>query len=254
MNVIVSHEPRHYSQRLFFGEQLSGFQLKNQGTSISPLTLALLEDSSWYIANYTVSSEMSYGRGAGCSFARGGCAVNADGVIQISSQSKGFYCSERGKMGCSAAHSHKAMCDFLRPTSMDSMQDDACPMFIRGAIDCTNASTDSRLTLPDEVYHKSSKCFLTTEGEPMCLRAKCNEDAQGIDIHYESEVFTCVRNDQIFETESGLRIECPRIAAVCPSLFCPSNCSARGVCDEDRNGKRSCICDDPFELSPGCWG
>ncbi len=38
------------------------------------------------------------------------------------------------------------------------------------------------------------------------------------------------------------------------SLSCPSNCSGRGVCDEDSDGNHVCICDDPFDNSPGCWG
>lgn len=242
------------AQSLFFGEQMSGFQVNNQGAIISPLTLALLEDSSWFIANYTLSTEMPFGRGAGCSFARDACKVNADGDIRISAQGKGFHCDEIGKMGCSATHSHKARCDFLHPTSISSIHDDVCPMYVRGAIDCANSSNGSISTHPGEVYSKSSKCFLTTEGEPLCLQATCNKDRQGIDIHYENELFACVHDDQIFDTKKGLLIKCPRIAAVCPSLICPSNCAARGVCDEDRNGKHTCICDDPFDSSPGCWG
>jgi hypothetical protein len=58
---------------------------------------------------------------------------------------------------------------------------------------------------------------------------------------------------EIIDTTKGLRIECPRIASVCLDMVCPSNCLERGVCDEDRDGKHSCICDDPFNDTPGCW-
>lgn len=243
------------NKRLFFGEQLSGFQIAAEGqvTSISPLTLALLEDSSWYLANYTVSSEMSFGRGAGCQFAHGSCDVDDDGAIQVNAHGKGFHCAEIGKMGCDITHSFKARCDTLVGGG-SSRHGDICPMYVRGAIDCAHGTPDSPSTLPGEVYGESSKCFLTDEGQPICLRGTCNEEKQGVDIRYEDEVFTCTRDGQIIDTQNGLRIECPRIAAVCPGMVCPSNCSARGVCDEDRDGKYTCICDDPFDDSPGCWG
>lgn len=177
-------------------------------------------------------------------------------------------------MGCDVTHSFKAKCDLLHHTVVTSFHDlvgrstmpyssnsdgATCPMYVRGAIDCSaadrgpSASTSSP-SIPGEVYGKSSKCFVTDEGEPICLRGVCNEEKQSIDVHYEGEVFTCVRDGDMIDTGKGVRIECPRLAAVCPSLVCPSNCSGRGVCDEDRDGKHSCICDDPFDETPGCWG
>lgn len=257
-------------ERLFFGEQASGVQIsaKNKkGPTISPLTLALLEDSSWYIANYTISTEIPFGRGAGCQFSRGGCAVD-NGIVQGSStQSKGFHCSEIGTMGCDVSHSFKARCDLLHPTSDASTHDliaglasaqnaGVCPMYIRGAINCNDEGIkkDSFLKLPDEVYGKTSKCFLTDEGQPMCIPGLCNEETQTIDFSYKDVVFSCQHDGDIIDTKKGVRIECPRIAAVCPRLVCPSNCSGRGVCDEDREGKHTCICDDPFDESLGCWG
>ena len=35
---------------------------------VSPLTLAALEDSGWYLANYSKASALTWGRGLGCSF------------------------------------------------------------------------------------------------------------------------------------------------------------------------------------------
>ena len=238
--------------------------------TISPLTLALLEDSSWYTANYTISSEMPFGRGAGCQFAHDGggtCVVDDEGTrhVQVSdTHGKGFHCSAKGKLGCDVTHSFKAKCDLLHyPTDVASFSSlvpsssDVCPMHIRGAIDCSQegpAEGYDTTSSTGEVYGESSKCFLTEEGEPLCLQGTCNEEKQGVDITFEDEVYTCTRDGEMIDTKNGLRIECPRIAAICPSLICPSNCSGRGVCDEDREGRQSCICDDPFDDSPGCWG
>lgn len=250
---------------------MGGAQTQNKGSTISPLTLAILEDSSWYTANYSVSSEMPFGRGAGCQFAHDGggtCEVDHNGIRHVkvsSTNGKGFHCTQKGKMGCDVTHSFKARCDLLHfPTDVASSHSsvpsdsDVCPMNIRDAIDCTQAvvinEDDSSAILRGEVYGESSKCFLTDEGQPMCLKGTCNEEKQGIDITFEDEIFTCTRDGEIIDTNKGARIECPRIAAVCPSLICPSNCSGRGVCDEDRDGRQSCICDDPFDESAGCWG
>ena len=270
-------------QHLFFGEQVSAFQtiIATQGSQerndhqpangISPFTLALLEDSSWYIANYTMSTESSFGRGAGCEFARrhqgssNDCAVSPRNDTSrhdtaMSSVQESYYCSEIGSMGCDITHSFKAQCDLLNQqtspashaVSPTGRNDDVCPMYVRGAVDCSNEG-DYSVNIPGEVYGEGSKCFLTDEGQPICLQGVCNEKTQMIDIYHEGSVFVCKHDGQIIDTKT-IRIQCPRIAAICPHLICPSNCSGRGVCDEDRDGKHTCICDDPFDETPGCWG
>ena len=100
-------------QHVFYSEELTGFEAtSSKGPSISPLTLALLEDSSWYTANYKVSAETSFGRGAGCQFARSGCLFD-EASSEINSDASTFHCTEIGEMGCDASHSYKARCDFL---------------------------------------------------------------------------------------------------------------------------------------------
>lgn len=88
-------------------------------------------------------------------------------------------------------------------------------MYIRGAINCSGNDTDP-FGIPGEVFGESSKCFLTDQGEPMCLKSTCNETKQSIDVLYENETFSCTRDGQIIDTKKGIRIECPRVAAVCP--------------------------------------
>jgi leishmanolysin-like peptidase len=234
---------------VFYSEELTGFEAtSSKGPSISPLTLALLEDSSWYTANYKVSAETSFGRGAGCQFARSGCLFD-EASSEINSDASIFHCLEIGEMGCDASHSHKARCDFL-----DSVGSSFCPMHAREPISCTDSS--AFLATQGEFFGDSSKCFHTSKGEPMCLRGECNTLTSTIDVYYDDKKLTCQKDDQIIEVDpnTGLQIKCPKIAVVCPSLSCPSNCSGRGVCDRDKDGKHSCICDDPFDTSPGCYG
>lgn len=44
-----------------------------QNPIISRITLALLEDTGWYIANYSMAGEMSWGRALGCDFVMKSC-------------------------------------------------------------------------------------------------------------------------------------------------------------------------------------
>jgi len=105
--------PFHVLQHLFYSEDMTGFEAAStRGPSISPLTLAVLEDSSWYTANYKVSVETSFGRGAGCQFAGSGCHADETSA-KFSTPFSGFHCSEIGEMGCDASHSYKATCDFV---------------------------------------------------------------------------------------------------------------------------------------------
>jgi len=241
--------------RVFFGEQLTSFQWgasQWDGPVISPLTLALLEDSSWYTANYTHSTETSFGRSSGCSFARGSCRVD-DGYED---HHKGFHCSKIGRGGCDLTHSFKAQCDRLHPSTgiFESSQEiDMCPMYVRGVINCADATDISAVTArPGEYYGESSKCIFTDGGIPLCLKGTCNEMDQSLEVQYQDEVFECKRDGQIIDTMLGVQIDCPRLASVCPSLVCPSNCSGRGVCDEDGDSRYSCICDDPIDETDNC--
>lgn len=44
-----------------------------QSPVFSRITLALMEDSGWYKANYSMASPLSWGKGLGCSFAMKSC-------------------------------------------------------------------------------------------------------------------------------------------------------------------------------------
>lgn len=44
-----------------------------QSPVFSRITLALMEDSGWYKANYSMASPLSWGKGLGCSFVMKSC-------------------------------------------------------------------------------------------------------------------------------------------------------------------------------------
>merc|ERR1712157_356046 len=58
-----------WDERYFFGEDWTPSDIHVEGFfRFSSLTLALLEDSSWYKANFKNARTNSFGHGAGCGF------------------------------------------------------------------------------------------------------------------------------------------------------------------------------------------
>jgi len=105
----------HWDERLFYPEALSGV-ISPTANILSSLTLALMEDSGWYKANYTVSQMSPWGLGAGCEFVSDPCLIPpAEGaeegtVPTIPDYSRGFFCNREGEKGCSSELSHKLAC------------------------------------------------------------------------------------------------------------------------------------------------
>ncbi|MFH4975951.1 hypothetical protein AB6A40_002660 [Gnathostoma spinigerum] len=61
----------HWEKRLFENEAMTGTHTQNP--VYTRLTLALLEDSGWYKANYSIAEELQWGKGLGCDFAMKSC-------------------------------------------------------------------------------------------------------------------------------------------------------------------------------------
>ena len=61
----------HWEKRIFHNEAMTGTDSTNP--VFSRITLALLEDSGWYIPDYDKAQPLSWGAGAGCDFATKSC-------------------------------------------------------------------------------------------------------------------------------------------------------------------------------------
>jgi len=87
----------HWDERLFYPEALSGV-ISPTTNILSSLTLALFEDSGWYLANYTSSQMSPWGLGVGCDFVEKPCLLNnTQGETFVPEYSEGFFC----KTACS---------------------------------------------------------------------------------------------------------------------------------------------------------
>ncbi|CAH8517889.1 unnamed protein product [Schistosoma turkestanicum] len=61
----------HWEKRLLENDLMTATYTNS--FRISPITLAMMEDTGWYISNYALSQSFSWGRGRGCTFATGSC-------------------------------------------------------------------------------------------------------------------------------------------------------------------------------------
>eukprot|EP00804_Cyclotella_cryptica_P028506 CCRYP_014798-RB/>CCRYP_014798-RB protein AED:0.04 eAED:0.04 QI:2126/1/1/1/0.85/0.62/8/1277/1088 len=232
---------------------------------MTPLSLAILEDSSWYRANFTSATTPSFGRAAGCGFIYERCISKS----KIPDYSSGYFCNtlDDSRTGCDFTHRNKAGCDLSRyakpppkfqyfyPESPDfgSVYEDVdhCPMRSKHLASC---SSDTRISssFVGEFFDERSRCYETDAGSSICLESVCNTDDKSLSFVVQGKSFPCKFHGEVIDVGLGYSVVCPRIAAVCPDLVCPSNCSGKGICDYCKEIP-VCICDNPFDESPGCW-
>lgn len=101
----------HWDERLYYPETMTAI-ISPTTNIFSSLTLALMEDSGWYLANYTVTKMSPWGLGAGCSFPNDLCLVPGD-PPQIPEYSTGFFCAQESEKGCSPELTHKLACSVV---------------------------------------------------------------------------------------------------------------------------------------------
>ena len=251
--------------RYHFDEDMVLGTTADTAFSLSPLTLALFEDSSWYKADFSKATVPLFGRGAGCGFVEGECVSKS---YSVPDYSDGFFCGDvvegdvlfdRKPSSCDYTHSHKADCEILIQKDAkdessvikdNSKADSQCPMRTDKITSCFDTSNSPSMT--GEVYSSNSRCFDTNTPESVCLQSFCNAVDSKIDIVVDGKVFQCDYEGQ--EVDLGdYSILCPRLAVICPHLVCPSNCSGKGICDYCRDVP-VCVCDNPFDNTAGCYG
>jgi hypothetical protein len=253
--------------RYHFDEDMTKIaQNQDAAYAISPLSLALLEDSSWYKANFRAATTPTFGRGAGCGFVEGDCISKGN----IPDYSVGYFCSSSealgARSGCDHTHHNKAGCDlipyanppenfqYFQPDNPDfgsQFSDvDYCPMRSKHLISCSSEKVTS--TLIGESFEENSRCYETDAGIPVCLETICNPLEKTLSFLVQGKIFHCSYHGQVINVGSGYSVVCPRIAAVCPDLVCPSNCSGKGTCDYCKEVPE-CICDNPFDHTEGCF-
>lgn len=149
-----------------------------------------MEDSGWYLANYTNSRMSPWGLGAGCEFVEEFClSLNDAGEVAVPSFSNGFFCSIGASKGCSSEHTHKLACTVLdynyyspvvlpddiyqyfpnEPSKGGPRQADYCPVFGTtydnlkiDDLRCTNAANTPSLNVYRCVFFICISCYQET--------------------------------------------------------------------------------------------
>jgi len=279
----------HWEERTFYPEALTS--VISPTTNInSPLTLALMEDSGWYVANYSNSVLSPWGLGVGCDFVNKKCLqTDASGDTFIPDYSKGFFCKAPNARGCASGLTHKMACTVLDYslyyppipppsrfqyfTTSDTLggpeEIDYCPVFgstYSGLkpeqLECANPKNLDQFNIFSEYYGDNSKCFETNTGSGRCYEAQCILTERVLKVNVRGTWYTCEKDFQeiTFQTNAAGILDgvltCPRLSTACPDLYCPANCAGRGTCDfentENGTAVPKCKCFNQTDTSPAC--
>mmetsp|Transcript_7887 Transcript_7887/g.14864 ORF Transcript_7887/g.14864 Transcript_7887/m.14864 type:complete len:754 (+) Transcript_7887:177-2438(+) len=265
----------HWDERQFYPESLSGV-ISPTTVTLSPVTLALFEDSGWYSANYTKAQIMPWGHGAGCDFVRKPCLIKdqSTGATSIPDYGLGYFCTDANQRGCSPSHYYKMGCTLLdydvfinspnpppqfqyfsQPSLGGLIQADYCPVYGSSYranahdLDCRDPNNGAVVDFYGEDYGEDSTCFessTATGRSGRCYRSFCNLELRKLQVWVNDKWETCesdfqeirIRADPLAATLAS-SITCPKITSVCPDMFCPVNCAGRGICNwenRDENG------------------
>ena len=131
----------------------------------SALTLALLEDSGWYKANYSLADALFWGRGLGCDFAKDKC-IDASETPQ-----EGFCTDDSPAYGCTLDHHTKGYCNVVTGAVGSDV-----PSNMQYFADSSNPFTSMDLDLADHCPHyrgfANGRCDISTNAPAHNFRAE----------------------------------------------------------------------------------
>ncbi|XP_026805367.1 leishmanolysin-like peptidase [Rhopalosiphum maidis] len=104
----------HWEKRIFENEAMTGTHTQNP--VYSRLTLALMEDTGWYKANYSLAQDLSWGKNLGCDFVTKSCKQWMD-MKRAKSQSIHPFCNKVKRdpleTECTDDRSSVALCNLV---------------------------------------------------------------------------------------------------------------------------------------------
>ncbi|KAK3236178.1 hypothetical protein CYMTET_53663, partial [Cymbomonas tetramitiformis] len=228
----------HWEKRLFYTEVMVG----SGGTGrryLSNMTLAVLEDTGWYLPNYYMGAYQGWGNDQGCSFVTGGCAAQGD-----------VFCSGGGNAECTWDNREVGTC------YADGLMD-GCRVALgysnRQCFESWDASQFSAFW--GQEYHPTARCFLeapdtwrnlqgaSRSGSAGCYAAQCvgTGDEQKLQVRLEGVWRDCPLGQYVEASSFGVGYQsgrigpCPAAGSVCPGLSCSEEgCSGRGLCHAGR--------------------
>eukprot|EP01083_Nonionella_stella_P112168 329613_1 len=226
---------------------------------LSDFTLALMEDTGWYVMDYDYSDTFTWGYHEGCAFFTADCISKSTTNTNFDQ----YWCTETADDGCSYDYSTVAQCmnqhsgvvpsqfkyysdpSFAGPQSHDYCAfrtPDTHPMYtdyeqicwdLRGntyspseAYPTVRFGIDSRCVEVDDGNAKSGHCFQHECIGWDAIHHRYNAIKMMINDGSE-ETMTCLRNQksQWIESQSlSVHIKCPNVDAICGTTRKPFGC------------------------------
>jgi len=229
----------HFERRVFLYEVMTSGIIPGQ--RVSEFTLAALEGSGWYVADYSFAEPFFFGEGQGCDFYNGP-KINADTEE---------YCAEERSMGCAPTGRGGGKC-------RKDFKSDGYKYYVPTlAHDCENAEAEDNASLQGfESFGKNagSKCFTGTLGfeksqqktNSFCFKFQCQ--GEGLDTVLEVSIGNkkaiCQAAGPMTVDGFSGELNCPDPLAYCKTVgqqYCPRNCMGRGDCINNQ-----CRCEPGF--------
>ena len=111
----VGTEYTHWEKRLFENEAMTGTY--TQDPVFSKITFALMEDTGWYRANYSLADELDWGKGLGCLFTESSCKTWMENHLRMKKSGDPFcYTIKKTplRMRCTHSRESVALCNLRK--------------------------------------------------------------------------------------------------------------------------------------------
>lgn len=215
----------HWEKRLFVSEYMTGSQGGGGDEVLSLFTLALLQDSGWYVVNFDAAGEFKYGRAQGCAFPADECPTIRDiGQCDQAQTSRPRCTFDHSAIGyCGAQDPLMDGCPFVYPQQKCN-KDSGSTLNWCGSDDCTGGT-----------WGPETACFETSLGKVgwevpygqtvACYEHRCKEKAEGkyVEVRTPDGVWHACDGSQAVLQSAGYTggVICPPPNTLCGSSIEP---------------------------------
>lgn len=229
----------HLERRYFRYEIMSNGA--THGSKISEVSLAFLEGTGWYVADYSYAEPYFIGKGQGCEYIFGECDAKLFDE----------FC-EGTQLGCTPVGTSGGYCK-------SSTKSESCRFY--------SSQTEFNCENPKGIYYVpfaskqvfgrglGSRCFsgnLTTKSteikyDTYCFTYECQGEGLGttLIVNFGTAQLTCLTKGPLNVKGYNGHFDCPDPLNFCTTIgkpVCPRNCMGRGTCVEGK-----CQCKVGFE-------
>ena len=215
----------------------------------SEISLALFEDSGWYLANFDYSQKLKWGFKAGCKWFEEKC------IKEQKAQLEGFCDDSSDLMKCDVFGLGYGNCEigfnenispheryFTDPVLGGQEAFDYCPTIeVTSSNRCRSTESFSK-TLYGEQKHINSRCFInslikTDSSSPArSVQGGCyyveSCTSQEVVIRISDQTISCPYGSKITVSGFSGYLHCPHSPLFCSNLPCKNMCSGKGKCVE----------------------